>query len=86
MSVDCGECGTRAVAASVNSNDGQSDISGPLLLPPIIAMGSMTSDDHWYCVACSSCVVVDSTHSSDVMYDISRPLVLWSTTYARGYY
>jgi hypothetical protein len=41
-------CGTRAVATSAQNSDELSDISRPLLLPPTVAMGDMTLDDHCY--------------------------------------
>jgi hypothetical protein len=37
----CGACDTRAVPTSPNSSNGSSDISGPLLLPSTIAMGTL---------------------------------------------
>jgi hypothetical protein len=39
------------VSTSPNSSDDPSDISELLLLPSIVAMGYMTSDDHCYCWA-----------------------------------
>jgi hypothetical protein len=43
-----GACVTRMVATSAYSSDKLSYMSGPLLLPPTVATGSMTSDDHFY--------------------------------------
>jgi hypothetical protein len=82
----CGTRGTRAVATSAHSNDGQSDISGPLLLPPTIATGSMTSEDRCYYVARGTRVVADNAHSSDGSYDISGLLLLWGTWHTCGSY
>jgi hypothetical protein len=45
----CGAHDTRAGASSAHSSDGLSDISGSLLLLPIVAMSDMTSDDYCYC-------------------------------------
>jgi hypothetical protein len=64
------------VVASAHSNDGQSDISGPLLLPPTIPMGSMTSEDRCYCGAPDMCVDFTSAQSSDGPSDINGPLVV----------
>jgi hypothetical protein len=44
----CGARGTCTVATSGHNNDGLSDISGPLLLPPKVATSNMTSHDHCY--------------------------------------
>jgi hypothetical protein len=63
----CGARGTHAVTASVYSSNGQSDINGLLLLPPIILTGSMTSEDRCYYRACGTCAIVDSARSSDGM-------------------
>jgi hypothetical protein len=41
----CGARGTHVGATSAHTNDGPSDISGPLLLPPTVATGDMTSND-----------------------------------------
>jgi hypothetical protein len=72
-----GTRGTRAVATGVHSSDGESDISGPLLLPPIIATCSITSEDRCYCEACVTRVVADSAHNSDEPYGTSGLLLLW---------
>jgi hypothetical protein len=71
--------GTHVVAASTNNNDRQSDISVPLLLPSIIAMGSMTSVDHCYYGARGTHTVADSAYNSDESYNISESLLLWGT-------
>jgi hypothetical protein len=47
----CGAHDMSAVANSVHSKDGPSDITEPLLLPPTIAMGYMTSGGRCYCGA-----------------------------------
>jgi hypothetical protein len=39
----CGARGTREGATSAHSSDGPSNISGPLLLPPTMVMGRLTS-------------------------------------------
>jgi hypothetical protein len=44
-----GACGPCVIAASAHSSDDQYDINEPLLLPPTIAIRSMTSDDCCYC-------------------------------------
>jgi hypothetical protein len=72
----CGTRGTRAVAYSVHSSNGQFDINRPLLLPLTIATGSMISEDHCYCEACGTHAVADSAHSNDWPYYISGPLLL----------
>jgi hypothetical protein len=41
----CGARGTRVISTSPHSNDGPSDINGPLLLPSTVATGYVTSDD-----------------------------------------
>jgi hypothetical protein len=66
----CGARGTRAGATSTHSSDGLSNISGPLLLPPIVAMGNMTSHNHCYYWARGTHMIATSTHSSDRPYDI----------------
>jgi hypothetical protein len=53
----CGTRGTRAVSTSPHNSDRLPDISGPLLLPHIVAMGYMTSDDHCYYWTCDTLVV-----------------------------
>jgi hypothetical protein len=66
-------------ATSAHSNDGPSDISGPLLLQPKIAAGYMTSVDHCYYRACDTHAGAISTHNSDGPSDISGPLLLQHT-------
>jgi hypothetical protein len=67
------------VPTSPNSSDGLSDISGSLLLPSIVAMGYMTSDDRCYYWACAMHSVATSPYNSDDHFDISGPLALAST-------
>jgi hypothetical protein len=61
-----------------------SDIKRPLLLPPIVATGSMTTDDRCYCGARGTRAVSTIPNSSDGPSDISGPLLLPSTV-ATGY-
>jgi hypothetical protein len=60
----------RAVATSAHSSDMLSDISGPLLLPPTVATGDMTSGDRCYYCARGMRVVATGTHSNNGSYDI----------------
>jgi hypothetical protein len=64
------------IGASAHNSDGSSDISRSLLLPPIIAMGSIISEDRCYCGARGMRVGATSAHSSDRTSDISGPLLL----------
>jgi hypothetical protein len=94
----CGARDTRVVTTSAHSNDGPYDISGPLplpptspsdirgslLLPPIVVIGSMTSDDCCYCGTRGTCAVSTSPNNSDRPSDISEPLLLESIV-AMGY-
>jgi hypothetical protein len=52
-------------ATSAHSSDGSSDISGPFLLPPTVATGYMTSEDHCYYGAHGTRVGATSMHNSD---------------------
>jgi hypothetical protein len=76
--------GTRAVAASAHSSDRQSDIHGPLLLPPTIVMDSMILEDRCYCRACGIRTVADSAHSNDGSYDINGPFLLCGMWHTHG--
>jgi hypothetical protein len=73
LTLDTPEC---AVAASTHSYDLHSNISTPLLLPPTIATGSMTSEDHCNCGERGTHVVADRAHNSNRVYGISGPLLL----------
>jgi hypothetical protein len=64
---------------SVRNSDGLSDINGPLLLPPTVAMSFMTSDDRCYYWSCVTCAVATSPHISDGCSDISGPSLLTPT-------
>jgi hypothetical protein len=59
-----GACGMCAVSTSPRSSDGLSDISGAMLLPPIVVTGYMTSDDHCYYWARGTRAVGTSHHSN----------------------
>jgi hypothetical protein len=66
------------VATSPHNNDELSDISGPLLLTPTIATGSLTSEDVATVGAHGTSVVATSPHNSDGLSDISGSLLLAS--------
>jgi hypothetical protein len=68
---------THEFTVNAHSSDEQSDISGPLQLPPIIMMDSMISKNRYYCGVRDTRAVADNTHSSDGPYDISGLLLLW---------
>jgi hypothetical protein len=72
-------CGMHTISTSPNSCDEPSDIIGPLLLPSIVAMDYMTSDDCYYYWACGTRVVATSPHSSDGCSDNSGPSLLAPT-------
>jgi hypothetical protein len=67
------------VASSAHGSDGLSDISGPLLLPSIVAAGSMTSDDRYYSRARGTRVGVNNAHNSEGSSHINRLLLLSPT-------
>jgi hypothetical protein len=73
-------CGTRCEGAiSAHSSDGPSDISGPLLLPPTMMTGSLTSMSRCYCRTRGTREVPTSPNSNNGTSDISGPLLLPST-------
>jgi hypothetical protein len=69
----------RVGASSAHSSDEPSDISGPLLLPSIMATDRLTSVGHCYCGARGTHTDPTSPNSSDEPSDISGPLLLPST-------
>jgi hypothetical protein len=71
-----GTRGTRTVVVSIYSSDVSSNISRPLLLPPTIAMGYMTLDDHCYCGARGTRMASTRCNNSDGPSDISGLLLL----------
>jgi hypothetical protein len=74
------------VVASIHINDGQSDISGLLLLPSAIVTDFMTSEDRCYCGARGTRVIADNAHSSNELYNISGSLLLFGTWHALSCY
>jgi hypothetical protein len=64
------------IATNLHSNDGSFDISGPLLLPLVIATSYMTSEDYCYYETCGTHAGATSVHNSDGQSDISGPLLL----------
>jgi hypothetical protein len=67
----CVTCGTCADAISAHSCDESSDISRPLLLPPIVATDDITLDDRCYYWACGMHEVSISLDSTDGPSNIS---------------